>query len=128
MYRPWTSALIVRRVRQSRGHCVNTIILHRIHTNQSISTLLRNYHTIFKLLKSNDCWLANHDWDKSVWDTAQAGHLIGINPAHYTPAIAVQKLSKQIEEKVNFELPPIHLVYTSPRSSLSGGDEVLSKA
>jgi hypothetical protein len=103
------------------------IILHRVHTNQSISTL-RNYHTISKLLKSNDCWLKNHDWDESVWDTAQAGHLIGINPAHYTPSEATRKLSKQIEAKVNFKVPPIRLVYTSPRSNSSGGNEVRSKA
>ena len=102
------------------------VILHRIHTNQSLSTI-KNYHTIAALLKNNDCWLKNHDWDESVWDTVQAGHLIGINPAHYTPIIAAQKLARQIEKKVKTKLPPIRLIYSSPRSSPSGGKEVRSK-
>jgi hypothetical protein len=88
---------------------------------------IKNYHTIAVLLKKNDCWLKNQDWDESVSDMVQAGHLIGINPAHYTPLIAAQKLARQIGKKVITKLPPIPLVYSSPPSSPSGGNDVRSK-
>jgi hypothetical protein len=103
------------------------IIIHRIRTNQSISTI-RNYHTVSTLLKQNDCWMKSHDWDESVWDTVQGGHCLSINPSHYSPAAAADKLHRLIAEKTTIKMPPIRMVYTSPRSNSSAGPEVRSKA
>jgi hypothetical protein len=51
------------------------IIIHRVHTNQTMSTLC-NYGTIAKLLRDNNCYMKAHSWEETTWDTSEKPILI----------------------------------------------------
>jgi len=89
-------------------------IIHRIHTSQSLSTI-RNYSTVFRLLKTYNCYVKKSEWEEGIHDTIQAGYLIGINPEHYTPEVAAQKVLDKMNPKDKKKMPRFKLVYSSPR-------------
>jgi len=101
-------------------------IIHRIHTSQSLSTI-RNYSTVFRLLKTYNCYMKKSEWEEGIHDTIQAGYLIGINPEHYTPEVAARKVLEKMDAKDKKKMPRFKLVYSSPRIVVDG-NEIRTKA
>jgi hypothetical protein len=98
-------------------------IIHRIRTSQTLSTI-RNYHSIFSLLKKHHCYLRTHSWPETVWDVRQAGYVIGIDPKHYTSETASHLVADIIAKATTGKCPPIRMIYTSQRIQI--GDRNIS--
>jgi hypothetical protein len=91
------------------------VIIHRIHTTQSLSTI-RNHRAIYDLLQENNCYMQYHAWDEKTWNTTLKGYCIGINPQqHYTNEQASLIIQNDFKSK-NVKAPPFRLVYTSPNT------------
>jgi hypothetical protein len=93
-------------------------IIHRLRTSQSLSTI-RTYNTINSLLKEHNCYMKTHSWDETVWDVAQAGYLIGIDPKYYTPEAATTIVADMMAQKGHSKCPPLRMIYSSPRIFLN---------
>lgn len=82
------------------------MIIHRIRTSQSMSTI-RNYNTVNSLLKEHNCYMKTHAWAETIWDVSQAGFLIGIDPQYYTPESATKLISNLMAKKGHSKCPPL---------------------
>jgi hypothetical protein len=111
---------------RSKTRSTKYSIIHRIRTSQSLSNIW-NYHTIEHLLRQHSCYIKNHAWDETIWDVAQAGYLIGIDPKHYTPEAASKIVADTMLKKGHSKCPPLRFIYSSPRIRINDRD-IRSKA
>jgi len=96
-------------------------ILHRIQTNESISTI-KNAPKIQKILRDNDCYLTEHRWDETVWDTTTIGFVTSIDPSFYNPNQAHTKFLTMLQKKktesnetrAKVTIPDFKMVFSSP--------------
>ena len=88
-------------------------IQHRIRTTQSLSTL-RNHHAISTLLKKHNAYFRQHQWNETIYDTIQLGHIIGLNPQHYDNTQAIAIVQQSIQKTTSAQIPPIRMIYSSP--------------
>jgi hypothetical protein len=96
-------------------------ILHRIQTNESI-TSIKNTPKIQKILRENDCFVTEHRWDETVWDTATIGFVTNIDPSFYNANQAHTKFLTMLQQKkieinnqrVKIKIPEFRMVFSSP--------------
>ncbi len=69
---------------------VTHYILHRIQTNESLSTI-RNIPQVQKILRDNNCYVTEHHWTETDWDTVSIGFVTNIDPGFYTSQQAQAK-------------------------------------
>jgi hypothetical protein len=110
-------------------------ILHRIQTNESISNI-KNLPKIQKILKDNNCYLTEHHWDETVWDTAMIGFVTNIDPGYYTATqahtkflTALQTRKSEINDtRVKIKTPKFKMIFSSPTTYLDQNTRVSTKA
>ena len=57
-------------------------IIHRIQTNESLSTI-RNIPQVQKILRDNNCYMTEHHWTETEWDTVTIGFVTNLDPGFY---------------------------------------------
>ena len=103
-------------------------ILHRVRTNQSLSTLKNGNH-MKDLLKKYNCYMRKHAWNEDEHSTILAGYAIGINPEYYDPAHAHSLLTQTIQKAMpRAKMPAFKMVYSSPAINLDSGAIARTKA
>jgi hypothetical protein len=110
-------------------------ILHRIQTNESISNI-KSVPKIQKILRENNCFLTEHQWDETVWDTATIGFVTNIDPGYYTATQAhtkfltmLQKRKSEINEtRTKIKIPTFKMIFSSPAIYLEKNTRTSTKA
>ena len=99
-------------------------VLHRVTTQYSLAKLKSSVESILQKYK---CRVTHHFWNEDEYDIMKIGHLIGLNPSHYSPSLAQQIVSDSI--KLNgLEMPPFRLVFSTPSVITSNKENVRTKA
>ena len=93
------------------------IIIHRIRTNQTISTI-RNHHAVAEILRNYPVYMRNHAWAETEWDTIQTGFAPNINPQYYTAERATALFLAKIKSGTNLRMPPMKMIITTPKIKL----------
>ena len=85
-------------------------VLHRVTSQHSLTKLKDHVESILTQYK---CRLTHHFWNKDEYDILKIGHLIGINPLHYSPELAQQILTDSIK-LAGLKMAPFRLVFSTP--------------
>ena len=97
-------------------------IIHRMHTQQSLSTIRRHY-TVMALLQKHNCYMRAHSWEETVWDVQQAGVFIGLHPQYYTAEQGASEVTAAIKASkvcAPRDIPRFRLVHKTPRITVKG--------
>ena len=79
-------------------------VIHRVETSYSLMKLKASVDPISRQHK---CRITQHYWPEEVHDLLKIGHLIGLNPSHYSPQLAQQILIDSIGNKISgHKMPP----------------------
>jgi hypothetical protein len=87
-------------------------------------------------LKDNNCYLTEHHWDETVWDTATIGFVTNIDPGYYTATQAhtkfltiLQKRKSKINDtRIKIKTPKFKMIFSSPTTYLDQNTRASTKA
>ena len=92
-------------------------ILHRVQTKESLSKI-KALPCVKKLLKDYNCFISDHQWSETEWDTTRVGFVTNIDPSFYNRTQAHQKFTEifQSRELVRkAKIPQFRMVFSSPQ-------------
>ena len=104
-------------------------ILHRIQTNESLKTI-RNIPQVQKILRDNNCYVTEHHWTETDWDTVSIGFVTNIDPGFYNSEQAQARFHKILKDKYNAtgalsrtktKIPKFKMIFSSP--SINSGPQ-----
>jgi uncharacterized membrane protein len=87
-------------------------------------------------LKDHNCYLTEHKWEETIWDTNTIGFVTNIDPSFYNPTQAHTKFLQMMEQKKNainetrirIKIPPFKMVFSSPTTYLPSNTRTSTKA
>ena len=92
-------------------------ILHRILTNETISKI-KAIPSVSKLMKEYQCFVSDHQWDETQWDTTRVGFVTGHDPSFFNRTQAAAKYNANLHSKLlakKIKIPIFRFVFTSPQ-------------
>jgi hypothetical protein len=92
-------------------------ILHRILTNETISKI-KSTPSVYKIMKDYQCYVTDHQWDETQWDTTRVGFVTGHDPSFFNRSQAAAKFNANLHSKLlakKIKIPIFRLVFTSPQ-------------
>ncbi|KAI2512753.1 hypothetical protein MHU86_1541 [Fragilaria crotonensis] len=92
-------------------------ILHRIITNESISKI-KATPSVSKIMKDYQCYVTDHQWDETQWDTTRLGFVTGHDPSFFNRSQAAAKFNTHLHSKPlanKIKIPIFRFVFTSPQ-------------
>ena len=110
-------------------------LLHRIYTNESITTI-KSAPKIQKILKDHDCYITEHQWDETEWDTVTIGFVTSLDPSFYSPSQAHIKFHQMLhkrkseinEARTKIKIPSFKMIFTSPATYSGQNTRISTKA
>ena len=73
-------------------------ILHRILTNETLSKI-KAVSSVQKIMKDYQCYVSDHQWDETQWDTTRIGFVTGHDPSFYDRHQAAAKFNANLHSK-----------------------------
>ena len=106
-------------------------ILHRLLTNETLSKI-KAIPSVQKLMKDYQCYVTDHQWDETQWDTTRVGFVTGYDPSFFNRSQAASKFNAHLHSKqrkqrfLSFDSSS-RLRKSSTRRTLSPPKHMLSK-
>ena len=93
-------------------------ILHRILCNESVGKI-KALPSIRKLTKDYRCFISDHQWSETDWDTARIGFVTNIDPSFYNRTQAHHKFNEILHSRQpdtrKIKIPQFRMVFSSPQ-------------
>ena len=92
-------------------------ILHRVQTNESISKI-KSLPSVKRLLKDYKCFITDHQWSETEWDTTRVGFVTNLDPSFYNRTQAHHKFNEILHSRENarkVKIPQFRMVFSSPQ-------------
>jgi hypothetical protein len=111
-------------------------ILHRIQTNESLTTI-RNIPQVQKILRDNNCYITEHHWTETDWDTVSIGFVTNIDPGFYNNQQAQAKFHAILKTKYDatcasnrnkVKIPKFKMIFSSPSTNSNQQRRISTKA
>jgi hypothetical protein len=119
---------------QSRGKKDNRnttyFIVHRILTNESISKI-EAILSVKRLLQQYQCFLTDHQWNETQWETTRVGFVTNYDPSFYNRTQTAAKFDAFVHSHPLFKkmkLAKFRMVFTSPQVRYPTHTAVSTKA
>ncbi len=90
-------------------------ILHRILTNETISRI-KAIPSVNKIMKAYQCYVTDHQWDETQWDTTRVGFVTGHDPSFFNRSQAAAKFNANLHSKLlakKIKIPIFRFAFTS---------------
>ena len=105
-------------------------IIHRIQTNESLTTI-RNIPQVQSILRENNCYMTEHHWTETEWDTVTIGFVTNIDPGFYNNQQAQSKFHSILKTEYEgtalsrhkVKIPKFRMIFTSPSITLKKEQE-----
>ena len=121
-----------------RDCCCRVIyyIIHRIQTNESLSTI-RNIPQIQQILRDNNCYMSEHQWTETEWDTVSIGFVTNLDPGFYNNQQAEAKFHSSLKTQFDntaalgrhkVKIPKFKMIFSSPSITTDQQRRVSTKA
>ena len=92
-------------------------ILHRIQTNATVGKI-KALPSVQKLTKEYNCFISDHQWSETEWDTTRIGFVTNLDPSFYNCAQAHHKFNEILhshQPNRKIKIPPFCMVFSSPQ-------------
>ena len=92
-------------------------ILHRILTNETISKI-KATPSVHKIMNKYQCYVTDHQWDETQWDTSRVGFVTGHDPSFFNRSQAAAKFNAHLHSKLlakKIKISIFRFVFTSPQ-------------
>jgi hypothetical protein len=69
-------------------------------------------------MKDYQCYVTDHQWDETQWDTTRVGFITGHDPSFFNRSQAAAKFNANLHSKLlakKIKIPKFRLVFTSPQ-------------
>ena len=91
-------------------------ILHRILTNVTVSEIMA-LPTVKILMKEYQCYVTDHQWNETQWDTTRIGFVTNHDPSFFNRTQAAAKFNDLLYSKqtTKLKIPMFRFVFSSPQ-------------
>ena len=100
-------------------------ILHRILTTETIKNI-KSIPEVQKILRTNQCYISEHQWSEKEWDTTTIGFVTNLDPGFYDRhqaqtkfhSILLKKASDVSNRRLKIRIPAFKMTFATPTTIL----------